>query len=101
MTDPPRFYVTTNDWDPLPANSLGFRSFAIQLGPIGRLESTKLNARVNNYIPVVYELLESGKIRVGGCTEKGEGIEGILEAWEYLKSGKAGSQKVVVKISER
>ena len=99
-TDTPRVYVTTNDWDPLPEASLGFRSIGIELGPIGRPESEKLNGRVKSYIPVIYELLESGAVKMGEYTEEGNGVEGILGAWEYLKSGRAGSRKVVVKVAD-
>lgn len=98
--DTPRVYVTTNDWDPLPEESLGFQSIGIELGPIGRPESTKLNERVHAYIPIVYNLLDSGKLQVGEYTEQGTEIEGIPKAWDYLKSGKAGSNKVVVKVAE-
>jgi threonine dehydrogenase-like Zn-dependent dehydrogenase len=99
-TQSPRVYVTTNDWDPLPGESLGFTSVGIELGPIGRPESTKLNGRVEKYIPVAYELLGSGKLLVGEYIVEGEGIEGIPGAWDYLKSGKAGSKKVVVKVAD-
>ena len=55
---------------------------------------------MKSYVPVVYKLLESSKLQVGEHAVKGKGIEGIPEAWEYLKSGKAGSTKVVVEVAE-
>jgi hypothetical protein len=94
-----RFYATTNDWDPLPNASLGFTSYSIALGLIGRPEAVELNKRVKDFIPVVYKLLESGQLKTSEYTVEGEGIEGILEAWEVQKSGKAGSTKVVAKVA--
>jgi threonine dehydrogenase-like Zn-dependent dehydrogenase len=100
IADSTRLYITTNDWDPLPEESLGFKSIGLGLGPIGRPESKELNARIQKYNPVVYKLLESGKLQVGEYTVEGKGIEGIPKAWEVLKSGKAGSKKVVVEVAD-
>ncbi|KAF2680421.1 GroES-like protein [Lentithecium fluviatile CBS 122367] len=99
-TSSTRLYATTNDWDPLPDASLGFKSMGIELGPIGRPDAKALNERIHKYIPVVYKLLESGKLKVGEYIEEGSGVEGILKAWEMFNSGKAGSKKVVVKIAD-
>ncbi|KAF2476924.1 GroES-like protein [Lindgomyces ingoldianus] len=93
-----RLYTTTNGWDPLPNGSAGFTSTPIMLGPIGRPDAVELNAKLNKYIPVIVKLLEAGKLRVGSYMVEGEGVEGIEKAWALQKSGKAGSEKVLVKI---
>lgn len=95
-----RVFVTTNDWDPLPDTALGFRSAAILLAPIGKPTATELNERLGKYIPVVFKLLEGGKLTVGEYVVEGEGIEGIPKAWEVMKGGKAGSRKVVIKVAD-
>jgi len=95
-----RFYATTNDWDPRPDASLGFDTYGIALGAIGRPEAVELNKRIKEFIPVVYKLLESGKLKTSEYRVEGEGVEGILEAWEVQKSGKAGSTKVVAKVAD-
>lgn len=95
-----RYYATTNDWEPLPEASHGFASYGIAIGPIGRPDAVELNKRINEFIPVVYKLLESEKLRPSEYTVKGEGIEGILKAWDYQKSGKAGSTKVIAKVAD-
>lgn len=94
-----RMYTTTNDWDPLPDTSVGFTSYPIKLGPIGRPEAADLNKELNKYIPVIVKLVESRKLRLGEHIVEGKGIEGLLEAWEVQKSGKAGSAKVLVEIA--
>lgn len=99
-TSSPRLYTTTNDWDPLPESSLGFTSSSILLGPIGRPDADKLNQRLNEFVPVIYKLLEAGKLKVGEYSVEGEGIEGLLKAWDVQKSGKMGSTKVVVKVAD-
>jgi hypothetical protein len=48
----------------------------------------------------LFKLLESEKIKVSEYSVEGEGIEGILKAWDVQKSGVKGSVKVVVKVSE-
>ncbi|KAF1935556.1 GroES-like protein, partial [Clathrospora elynae] len=64
----PRLYTTTNSWDPLPQSSKTTHPFIatpIQLGPIGRPEAVALNGNLRRYIPVLYQLLESGKLVAG------------------------------------
>lgn len=95
-----RLYTTTNDWDPLPEAALGFKSTPILLGPVGRPSAVDLNKRLNEFIPVIFKLLEDGKLKAGEYSVEGEGIEGIVKAWEVQKSGKLGSTKVVVKVAD-
>lgn len=97
-----RLYTTTNTWEPLPTSTAAnpFDTFPIQLGPIGRPEAVELNNRLNEFIPVLYKLLESGKLKTSDCSVEGEGIEGILGAWDVQKSGVKGSTKVVVKVAD-
>ncbi|KAH7135538.1 chaperonin 10-like protein [Dendryphion nanum] len=94
-----RRYTTTNDWDPLPSEP-SFVTTPILLGPIGRTDAGDLNKKFGEYIPAILKLFDEGKLKVGEFDVLAEGIEGILEAWEVLKSGKAGSRKVVVKVVE-
>ena len=98
-TSKPRFYTTTNDWDPAP-NEAGFTTTKIGIGPIGRPEAVELNKRLSEFIKVIVKLLEKEVLRAGEYTVEGEGIEGILPAWEVQKSGKAGSKKVLVKVAD-
>lgn len=96
-----RLYTTTYDWDPLltstPTSPL--EVYPIQLGPIGRPEATELNTRLNEIIPTLYKLLDTGKLKASEFSVEGEGIEGILKAWEVQKTGVKGSTKVVIKVS--
>lgn len=96
-----RLYVTTNTWDPLPLSTSTnpFEALPIMLGPIGRVEATELNQRLSELIPVLYKLLESGKVKASEYSVEGGGIEGILKAWEVQKSGVKGSTKVIVKVA--
>ncbi|KAJ4304593.1 hypothetical protein N0V90_000119 [Kalmusia sp. IMI 367209] len=95
-----RIYTTTNDWDPAPDASLGFITKPIELGPIGRPNSVELNKKMNAWIPVIYRLLDNGKLTVGEHSVEGEGIEEIEQAWEVQKSGKLGSTKVIVRVAD-
>ncbi|KAF2032435.1 GroES-like protein [Setomelanomma holmii] len=92
-----RRYTTTNDWEPLPALPHA-KAKAIELGPIGQPEAVELNSFLKSVIPVLYKLLEQGTIKPSAYSVEGEGIEGIVDAWEVQKSGVKGSTKVVVKI---
>lgn len=95
-----RSFVTTNDWDPAPDASLGFVTKGIALGPIGRPESAELNKKLMAWIPVVYRLLDGGKLKPGDYSVEGEGVEGIPQAWEAQKSGRLGNKKVIVKVAD-
>lgn len=94
----PRLYTTTNDWDPAPEGA-GFTSTLIAIGPIGRPEAVELNERLSKSIAVIVQLIEKGTFKVGEYTIEGEGIEGILKAWDVYKSGKAGSTKVLAQVA--
>lgn len=94
-----RLYTTTNDWDPAP-DAAGFTSTRLAVGPIGRPDAVELNKRLSEFIAVIYKLIEKETVKVGEYTVEGEGIESILNAWEVQKSGKAGSSKVLVKVSD-
>lgn len=52
------------------------------------------------FVKLSVGLLESGALRVGECSVEGEGVEGILGAWEVQRSGVRGSKKVVVKVAD-
>lgn len=94
-----RLYTTTNDWDPAPTDT-SFTTNPIGLGPVGRPEGAALNETLNKYIPIIFKLIEAGKIKVGEWSVEGEGIEGLLKAWDLQKSGKMGSTKVIVKVAD-
>jgi NADPH:quinone reductase-like Zn-dependent oxidoreductase len=93
-------FTTTNAYAPIPAAE-SLVAKAIQLGPIGQPgpEASALNDTLSEYIPVLYKLLESGKVGVGSFQVKGEGIEEIPNAWEVQKSGNVVG-KVVVKVAK-
>jgi threonine dehydrogenase-like Zn-dependent dehydrogenase len=94
-----RVYTTTNDSDPAPTDT-SFKTNLIELGLVGRPEGAELNKTLNGYIPVIFKLIESGKIKSGEWSVEGEGIEGLLKAWEVQRSGKKGSTKVIVKVAD-
>jgi hypothetical protein len=100
-TKGPRRYTTTNSWDALPSfsDTSTFIAEAIQLGPIGRPDAVVLNESLTTMIPVLYKLLESGLLRSSEYSIEGQGIEGIIQAWDVQKAGKKGSAKVVVSVS--
>ncbi|KAF2621206.1 GroES-like protein [Macroventuria anomochaeta] len=94
-------FTTTNAFAPLPIAS-NLTAKAIQLGPIGRPEpeAKTLNEALAGYIPVLYRLLDSGKVVVGPYRLEEQGVEGILGAWNVQKSGKVAG-KIVVKVTEK
>jgi hypothetical protein len=96
-----RRYTTTNSWDALPPSSdcSAFTAEQIQLGPIGRPNAVALNESLKTMIPVLYKLLEAGLLRSSEYSVEGQGIEGIIQAWDVQKTGKKGSAKVVVSVS--
>ncbi|KAH8719225.1 chaperonin 10-like protein [Phaeosphaeriaceae sp. PMI808] len=96
-----RHYTTTNTWDPLSFASESSVSVVdpIQLGPIGQPDAVDTNNSLKTIIPALYKLLESGAIKPSMISIEGEGIEGILKAWDVQKSGVKGSTKVLVHIS--
>ena len=80
--------------------SLGFVTKGISLGPVGRPESAELNKKVTSWLPVIYRLLDSGKLKPGDYSVEGEGVEGIPQAWDAQKSGKLGNKKVIIKVAD-
>ncbi|KAH7070778.1 chaperonin 10-like protein [Paraphoma chrysanthemicola] len=97
-TPGPRRYATTG-WGALPELA-STTAGGIQLGPIGQPIAPELNALLKKVIPVLFKLLELEIIKPSAYSVEGEGIEGILKAWEVQKSGAKGSTKVVVKIAD-
>lgn len=54
-----------------------------------------------SYVPFLSALLECGKILPSEYTIIGKtGVESVAEAYAFQSSGKGGSKKVVVKISD-
>jgi hypothetical protein len=99
-TKGPRRYTTTNSWDALPSFSDSSASQAEQilLGPIGRPDAVALNESLKTMIPVLYKLLETGLLRSSEYSVEGQGIEGIIQAWEVQKAGKKGGAKVIASV---
>ncbi|KAL3443720.1 chaperonin 10-like protein [Aspergillus insuetus] len=97
----PKYFSTTNDWSGI-TDFEGGKSHCIQLGIIGRDYGTEVNDALNRYIPVLTRLFELGKLAPAPYVEIGNGgLEAVLEALEYQKSGAAGSKKVVVKLQDQ
>jgi NADPH-dependent curcumin reductase CurA len=78
-----------------------FHAHAISLGPIGRENAPDLNKAIESYVPLIYKLIEDGKILPSEYTIVGNtGLESLPEAYAFQTSGKGGNKKVVVKIAE-
>lgn len=79
-------------------------TYGVALGPIGRPFATELNSDIEKFIPVLYEMMSTGKLTpaetyvVGG--KEDNPFEDIIEAYNLQQSGKAGSKKVVVKVAD-
>lgn len=87
---------------PLPATGFsGATPYQVKLGPIGREEATQLNKEIESFIPLFVKLIEDGKVVPNDYEVVGEpGFESVIEAYEYQKAGKGGSNKVLVKLQE-
>jgi len=93
-----RRYTTVNPYEPLPEGDFVVKP--IELGPIGSPDAVELNTTLRKIIPVVFELLKQDQLKPSKYTINGEGVEGILDAWEVQKAGSKGGAKVVVKIAD-
>jgi hypothetical protein len=87
---------------PIPASDFsGGTPYIIKLGPIGRPEATALNAELSSFIPLMYSLIESGKVVPSEYDLVGNtGFESVIEAYAYQNAGKGGNKKVVVKLQD-
>jgi len=94
-----KWFTSTNDWEPLPKSEL-YNFTAVSFGPVGRPDAKELNAAINSYIPFLYTMLESGKIKTQEYVIAGKGIESIPEAYAFQTAGKGGNKKVVVNVSD-
>jgi hypothetical protein len=80
----------------------GGKTYIIALGPIGRDGADKLNADLANFVPVIHQLVEDGKIVPNDYDVVGEGgMESVLEAIAYQQKGAGGSNKVIVKVGNK
>lgn len=93
-----KLFTTTNDWSGI-TDFGGGSTYCIELGVIGRPEGSSLNTKLAEYIAACTKLMEEGKLVAGEHEVVGEGVSAGVEAYKYLVSGRAGSKKVVVKIS--
>jgi hypothetical protein len=86
--------------DPLPT-SAPFHSSAVRIGPVDREDAVELNKSIERVIPLLYALLEDGKVapseyvKIGGV-----GVESVPEAYNFQGAGKGGNKKVIVQISK-
>ena len=98
------YFTTTNDWDAINGQDLGGAHLdEIHLGLVGRPDAMEINAAIESYVPVIHELVKSGKIKPSQVVQIGDGKDvwqDAIAAFEYQKSGKAGSKKVIVKIGD-
>lgn len=95
-----KYFSTTNDWTGI-SDFEGGKTHLLKLGGIGRPEAEELNARIEQYRPVITGLVEAGKLHPLEYVLFGEGgFEDAVKAYKHQKSGAAGSRKVVVKVQD-
>ncbi|KAL2428904.1 hypothetical protein ABEF95_004596 [Exophiala dermatitidis] len=95
-----KFFSTTNDWSGI-KDFAGGKTYAVQLGQVGRPEAEQLNAKIEQYIPVIVGLIKAGRLQPGDFEVVGEeGFEGAIKAYNLQRSGAAGARKVVVHLQE-
>jgi NADPH:quinone reductase-like Zn-dependent oxidoreductase len=98
----PKYFSSTDDWTPID-ESKDFKGVVVDrigLGPVGNPEAVQLNSEISSYVPLIVKLIENGKVRVSEYEIAGQGYEAVDHAWQYQKSGKAGSKKVLVQLQE-
>ncbi|EXJ80179.1 hypothetical protein A1O1_08321 [Capronia coronata CBS 617.96] len=97
---PEKFFATTNDWSGI-GDFEGGNTHLVQLGDVGRPEAKDLNAKLEQYVPVIIGLLEEGKLRPGDYEVVGNGgFEDAIKAYSHQRSGAGGSRKVVVRVQD-
>ncbi|KIW10195.1 hypothetical protein PV08_11156 [Exophiala spinifera] len=93
-------FATTNDWTGI-SDFEGGKTHLLKLGGVGRPEAEGLNAMIEQYKPVIVDLIEAGKLRPMDYVLYGEGgFDDAVNAYRHQKSGAAGSRKVVVKVQD-
>lgn len=75
------------------------KSYAVQLGVIGRPDAQEVNKNLASYYPVLGDLLTTGKLRPSDYIIAADSIDRAPEAFEFQQSGKGGPKKVLVKIA--
>ncbi|KIV90815.1 hypothetical protein PV10_05422 [Exophiala mesophila] len=100
-TFPDKYFTTTNDWNPTIKDFSGAKTDMIALGAIGRPEAEELNAKLEQYIPCIIGLIESGKLTPSEYQAIGDGgFEDAIAAYHHQTSGAGGSRKVLVKLHD-
>ncbi len=94
----PKYFTSTDDWSTIDSGFENVTVDRISLGPVGNPNSALLNKQISSYIPLIVKLIEEGKVRVSEYEVAGRGFEDVGKAWQYQKSGKAGSKKVLVQL---
>jgi len=95
----PKYFSSTDDWTPINVEEFkGTVVDRISLGLVGNPAAVKLNNEISSYVPLIVKLIEDGKVQVSEYEIVGQGLEAVDHAWQYQKSGKAGSKKVLVQL---
>jgi hypothetical protein len=73
----------------------------VRLGRIGDPTATELNKQIESYIPVIYDLVELGKLQPSEYEIIGKvGVDSVPDVYAYQQAGKGGNKKVIVQIAE-
>lgn len=96
----PKYFTSTDDWTPIESGFEDVTVDRISLGSVGNPSAQQLNNAISSYIPLIVKLIEDGKVQVSEYEIAGQGFEEVEKAWEYQKSGKAGSKKVLIHLQE-
>ena len=72
----------------------------VALGPIGKPDAKDLNGKLVKYIPVIFNLLDGGKIKPNEVHVFGQGFEKVAAAVEHQQKGTGAGSKVVVELGK-
>ena len=72
----------------------------VALGPIGKPEAKDLNGKLVKYIPILSELINSGKIKPNEAQVFGQGFEKLAAAVEHQQKGTGAGSKVVIELGK-
>lgn len=71
-----------------------------RLGKIGDPEAVELNKQIESYIPLIYDLVELGKLQASEYEIIGSiGVDSVAEVYAYQQAGKGGNKKIIVQIA--
>ena len=72
----------------------------IELGPIGRDEAKELNDKLAAYIPVLLNLINSGKLKPNEYEVAGGGFGDLAKAVEHQQKGTSAGSKVLIELGK-